>query len=150
VEKFTAAWTRPTVEGLAALLHPEVRLRAPLMNPTAGYVASREETRRLLALWPDVRIDVGRWSATDDLVFIDITIHATFAGRPIRIEAIDRILLRDGLVVERVSYVSEPLSLLLNVLLRPSGWLRWWRSGVGPPVRRCRLAESPPAKVPLP
>jgi len=125
VEKFTAAWARPTVEALAALLHPHVRLRAPMMNPTDGYAASREEMRRLLLLWPDVHIEVGRWSATDDLVFIDITMHATVAGQPTRIRAIDRILLRDGLVLERVSYVADPLPLLMTMLLRPSGWLRW-------------------------
>ena len=142
VEKFTAAWERPTVEALAALLHPEVRLRAPMMNPTDGYAASREEMRRLLLLWPDVHIEVDRWSATDDLVFIDITMHATVAGQPTRIRAIDRILLRDGLVLERVSYVADPLPLLMTMLLRPSGWLRWWRSGVGPPRRRCGLPEA--------
>jgi hypothetical protein len=142
VEKFTAAWARPTVERLGALMHPEVRLRAPLMSPTNGLAASCEEMRRLLLLWPDVRIEVERWSATGDLVFIEITMHATVAGRPTRIPAIDRILLRDGLVLERVSYVADPLPLLTAMLLRPSGWRRWWRSGVGPPRRPCRLAET--------
>ncbi len=143
VERFAVAWARPTVERLAALMHPEVRLRAPLMSSTSGLAASREEMRRLLLMWPDVRIEVERWSASGDLVFIEITMHATVAGRPTRIPAIDRILLRDGLVLERVTYVADPLSLLTNLLLRPSGWRRWWRSGVGAPRRRCRLPELP-------
>jgi ketosteroid isomerase-like protein len=143
VEQFAAAWARPTVERLAALLHPEVRLRAPLMNPTDGYAASREEMRRLLLLWPDVHIEVERWSASGDVVFIEITMHATVAGRPARIPAIDRILLRDGLVLERVTYVAEPLPLLMTLLLRPSAWRRWWRSGLGAPRRPCRLPEIP-------
>lgn len=143
VEQFAAAWARPTAERLAALLHPEVRLSAPMMRTTTGREASREELRRLIALWPDVRVEVERWSATDDFVFIEITMHATVAGRPLRIPAIDRFVLRDGLAMERVTYVAEPLSLLASVLMRPSGWLRWWRSGVGPPQRRCRLPQAP-------
>jgi hypothetical protein len=143
VEKFATAWARPTVAGLAVLMHPEVRLRAPLMSPTNGLAASREEMRRLLLLWPDVRIEVERWSASGDLVFIEITMHATVAGRPVRIPAIDRILLRDSLVLERVTYVADPLPLLMTLLLRPSGWGRWWRSGVGAPRRPCRLPEGP-------
>jgi hypothetical protein len=143
VERFAAAWARPTVERLAALMHPEVRLRAPLMSPTNGLAASREEMRRLLLLWPDVRIEVERWSGSGDLVFIEITMHATVASRPARVAAIDRILLRDGQVLERVTYVADPLPLLTTLLLRPSGWLRWWRSGVGAPRRPCRLPEDP-------
>ncbi len=143
VRAFAAAWARPSVDRLGALLHPDAQLVAPMMNTTVGREACREELRRLLLLWPDLRIDVVRWSATGDLVFIELVMNASFAGQPIRIPAIDRILLQDGLVRERVSYVADPLLLLAPLITRPSGWLRWWKSGVGPPRRRCRLKDAP-------
>jgi ketosteroid isomerase-like protein len=140
VRAFTEVWARPDADRLGALLHPDVRLAGPMMNTTVGQAAGQEELRRLIALWPDVRVEVRRWSAAGPLVFIEFILHATFAGRPLRIPAIDRILLKDGKCVERVTYVSEPLALLAALVTRPSGWLRWWRAGVGPPRRRCRLA----------
>jgi len=139
VRAFADAWAQPTAERLGALLHPDVRLVAPLMKVTVGKAASVEEMRRLLLLWPDVRIEVERWSGSGDLVFIEIAMRATFAGRPLSVRGIDRITLRDGLVVERVTYVADPLSMLAILLTRPTGWRRWWRSGVGSPRRRCRL-----------
>jgi hypothetical protein len=139
VDAFAAAWAQPSVEGLGALLHPEVRLVAPMMNVTAGKAAGMEEMRRLLLLWPDVRIEVERWSGSGNLVFIEITLHATAGGRPLRMRAIDRITLADGLVIERVTYVADPIAAIAALLLRPRGWRRWWRSGVGPPRRACRL-----------
>ena len=139
VRAFAEAWARPDPDRLAALLHPDARLVAPLMTTTIGRAAGREELRRLILLWPDVRIEVVRWSAAGDVVFIEIVMAATFAGHPLRIPAVDRIVLEDGLVRERVTYVSDPLALVATLATRPSGWRRWWRSGIGPPRRRCRL-----------
>lgn len=139
VQAFAEAWARPTAERLAALMHPDVRLAAPMMRATVGKTASLEEMRRLLLLWPDVHVEVERWSGSGDVVFIEFTMIATFAARPLRIPGIDRIVLKDGLAFDRVTYVADPLSMLSIPLLRPSGWLRWWRAGVGLPRRRCRL-----------
>lgn len=148
VQAFADAWARPTPEGMAALMHPEVRLEAPMMNVTLGKAASLEEMRRLLLLWPDVHVEVERWRGAGDLVFIEFAMIATFAGRPLRIRGIDRIVLKDGLAIERVTYVADPLSMLSILLTRPSGWRRWWRAGVGLPRRRCRLdAGRAPAGV---
>ena len=139
VQAFADVWDRPTPEGMAGLMHPDVRLEAPMMNVTVGKAASLEEMTRLLLLWPDVRVEVERWSGSGDLVFIAFTMIATFAGRPLRIRGTDRIVLKDGLVIDRLTYVADPLSMLSLLLTRPSGWRRWWRSGVGFPRRRCRL-----------
>src|SRR5689334_4824089 len=84
---------------------------------------------RFAAVWRDV--DVNRWSANDDALFIEFTLSGTFGGRPISWDAVDRFTLIDGLVAERVSYFdSTPLA--LKMALRPRGWPRLLRSGFRP------------------
>ena len=63
------------------------------------------------------------------------TLRATYGGRPIRWDAVDRFVLRDdGLASERVSFFdSQPL--VLQMLTRPRGWLQLARSGFRPQLR---------------
>jgi ketosteroid isomerase-like protein len=150
VGRFAAVWAQPSLDGFAALLHPDARLSAPqmVMNTTTGREDGLEELRRLLVLWPDVHVDVNRWSASGDVVFIELTMVATIGGQTLRVPAVDRIALKNGLVIERVSY-TDSLSPLLTLLRHPSEWLRWWKSGLGFPRRRCRLAVAAPRRNPL-
>jgi hypothetical protein len=138
VAAFADAWARPNPERLARLLHPDVRLVAPMMASTVGLEEAREEFGRVIGLLPDIRGRVHRWSGTGDLVFIEFTLSATFAGRPVEWRLVDRFLLADGLGIERVSYF-DPLPLAATIIRRPSGWPRLWRSGIGPPIGRRRL-----------
>ena len=140
VARFADAWARPTPERLVALLHPDVRLYAPLTAPTVGLESARDEFRRVFGLFPDLRGEVHRWSASAHVVFIEFTLSATLAGRPLRWHAVDRFLLAGGRGLERVSYFdSAPLALAL--VMHPSAWLRWWRSGLGPLLSRRRLLK---------
>jgi ketosteroid isomerase-like protein len=132
---FAEAWAHPTPEGLVKLLHPEVRLEAPMMETTVGHDAAIAEFRRLFELLSDVHGDVQRWSARDDVVFIEWTLSATFAGRPLQWRLVDRFLVADGLGLERVAYF-DPLPLAAAIARNPRGWRRWWRSGLGPPLGR--------------
>jgi ketosteroid isomerase-like protein len=134
VRAFAALWDRPTVEGFAALMHPDVRLVQPLAPPARGVDEARAWFAGMLALVPDVRIAVDRWSGTPDALFIEWTATATFAGKPLRWCAVDRFRLADGTVLERVAYF-DPLPLVGAVARRPSGWLRFLRSRFGPRSR---------------
>jgi SnoaL-like domain len=133
VVAFADAWARPTPERLARLLHPDVRLVAPMMASTVGLDEAREEFGRVIGLLPDIRGRVHRWSGAGDVVFIEFTLSATFGGRPVEWRLVDRFLLADGLAVERVSYF-DPLPLAATLIRRPSGWPRLWRSGIGRPL----------------
>ena len=126
VAAFAKTWARPSVEGLLALLHPNARLAAPMMPVVVGHRQCAVELERLLAVWPDVHLEVVRSATMGNAVFIELILHATFAGKPVRIPAIDRILLEDGLCLERVSFVAD-LSSLLAPLMRPTGWFKLWR-----------------------
>jgi ketosteroid isomerase-like protein len=119
VERFAAAWAEPSPERLGALGHTEVVLIQPAMRRMEGREQARRGFAKLFAVWPDLRAEVDRWSATGDYVFIDFRLRATVARRPFEWPVVDRILLEDGLVRERVSYF-DPLPLMLESLKRPS------------------------------
>jgi ketosteroid isomerase-like protein len=130
VRAFAALWDRPTVEGFAALMHPDVRLVQPLAPPARGVAGARAWFAGTLALLPDLRIAVDRWSGTPDALFIEWTATATFAGKALGWSAVDRFQLADGKVLERVAYF-DPLPLVGSVARRPAGWLRFVRSRFG-------------------
>jgi SnoaL-like protein len=138
VAAFAEAWARPTPERLGSLLHPDVRLIAPMMATTVGLEQAQAEFARVIELIPDIKGEVHRWSGSGDVVFIEFTLSGTFAGRPIAWHAVDRFLLEDGLGIERVSYF-DPLPLVATLIRRPSGWGKLWRSGIGPPIGRRRF-----------
>ena len=96
-------------------LTPDCLLTQPLaprrMVPTACGRSSP-----LFEAVPDLRVEVVRWGATDDGVLIEIRLHGTLGGRPLEWTAVDRLVLRDGLITERHSYFDP---------------LRWWRSCSG-------------------
>jgi len=138
VERFAERWARPDADRLMELCHRDVRFIAPLMSPTVGFDSCREEFRRLIALRPDIHIEVHRWSARGNVVFIELTIHCTIGGEAVRMPGVDRLVLKDGLIIERVAY-ADPLPVIWALLKHPTEWRRWWRSGIGPPTRPCRL-----------
>src|SRR5207253_499626 len=100
--------------------------------------SARDEFSRVFGLFPDLHGRVHRWSASPDLVFIEFTLFATFAGRPLRWHVVDRFVLADGRGLERVSYFDS-VPLVAALIRRPSGWLAWWKSGLGPPLSRRRF-----------
>ena len=108
-----------------------------MMQTTVGHDAAIAEFRRLFEFLADVHGVVDRWSARDDVVFIEWTLSATLAGRPLAWPIVDRFIIADGVGVERVAYF-DPLPLAAAIARTPRGWRRWWRSGLGPPAFRRR------------
>jgi ketosteroid isomerase-like protein len=122
VERFAAAWADPAPESLAALLAEDGVLVQPLSPRTVGRQAWRDEFARTQRVMPDLRATVHRWSVAGEHLYIDFTLSATFGGRPIAWDVVDRITLRDGLVTERIAYF-DGLALALEFLKRPRGLL---------------------------
>jgi ketosteroid isomerase-like protein len=119
VRRFAEAWAAPAGDRLAALAHPEVVLVQPLLPTTHGRAGMARGFERLFGLLPDMRGDVVAWSAHGPVLFIQLRLRATVARRPFEWEVVDRIVLEDGMIRERVSYF-DPLPLLLEGLKRPS------------------------------
>jgi len=105
VARFADFWRPPVdLRVLESLLHPESRLVAPGMPETVGRTAGIEAFRTVFMLVPDLHIDVVRWCGDGDVVFIETIMRGTMNGHALAIPAVDRITLRDGMVLERVAY----------------------------------------------
>lgn len=129
VEGFRAFWRAPTLDGLDALLAPDVVLIQPLSRPMRGLAAAKAGFARIFALIPDLHAEVDGWAASDDTLFIDFRLIGTLGGRPIAWPAVDRFRLPGPLATERVSYF-DALPLLGALAGRPSSWGRLLRSGI--------------------
>ncbi len=131
VERFAAYWRAPTVDGLDALLAPDVRLVAPLTPTTTTLAEGKRAFARVLALSPDLSGEVHSWGATEEGVLIEFTLSGSTAGVPVSWRAVDRIALReDGLAGERVSFF-DATPLLLAILRHPRTWPAYLRSRLG-------------------
>lgn len=131
VERFRSAWLTPNLDLHESLWADDVLLSQPMMGAVVGRTACRHAFARLFDLIPDLHADVRRWSGNGDELFIEITLTGTFGGREVSWPATDRILLRDGLIVERRSYFDS-VPLVLAILRRPRGWPTLLRSGFRP------------------
>jgi len=139
VDQFRTGWDRPDPHAWDAFAGESMRFVQPMLRDGVGPEVWWEESARTLALLPDLRADVLRWSGVEDSIFIHIRFTATLAGKPLSWEAVD--LLRvtpDGTAVFRESFFDS-VPVATTLVRRPRAWLRWWRSGVGPLFWRRRL-----------
>ena len=101
-----------------ARLTPDCLLTQPLAAPARGPEGLRQLFTPLFRAVPDLRADVVSWGATEDGALIEIRLHGTLGGRALAWRAVDRLVLRDGLIAARHSYF-DPLPLVLTLLRRP-------------------------------
>jgi ketosteroid isomerase-like protein len=133
VRVFAEGWGNPVdtdtfCDHFDPWLDPEVRMIQPSVRPTVGRKAFREEfARPLFTLIPDLHGTVENWSATGDLIYIELRLEGTVGRRPFTMRTCDRIRLRDGRAVERVAYL-DPAPLLKAVALSPGSWPRFVRA----------------------
>lgn len=107
VAGFIHVWEAPRdrLDALMDLLSAEVVLKAPTNPPmSVGRADGQRAFERAFRAMPDLRAVIHRWSARGDVVFIDMTFHATIGGRPVAWDDIDRFRFRDGVAIERVAY----------------------------------------------
>lgn len=122
VVAFAHVWAAPRerLDGLMNLLAADVVLKAPTRpSKTIGQDAGRRAFERAFRAMPDLSADVERWSAADDVLFIEMTFHATIGGHSIAWRSIDRILYRDGIAVERRAFF-DPSKVRRAFLRNPS------------------------------
>jgi ketosteroid isomerase-like protein len=126
VEGFTAAWAKPSADGLAAMCTEDVRLEQPVTPIVVGREATRREFARVLRWLPDLHGVVDEWGVSDGSVMIAFRLRCTLGGKPFEIRVIDRIVERGGLVAERKAYYDS-LSFMIETLRRPRAWLGYLR-----------------------
>jgi ketosteroid isomerase-like protein len=119
--RFTAAWAAPAVDRFVAMLAPDVRLLQPVTPTVVGRDAARREFARLLHWLPDLRGVVDAWSASGCTLLVAWRLGFTLGRGPFELRIVDRIVVRQGLIVEREAYFDS-LRFLLAVLVRPGTW----------------------------
>ncbi len=134
VSAFATAWRsgRSSLLELMSLLGPDITLSAPGLRTTRGRVEGESAFRRTFKVLPDLTGQVQRWSASGEVLFIEMTFSATIAGKRMTWRNVDRFLFRDGMAVERVAFF-DPGPIRSAFLSNPSGWLQLWhrvRSGL--------------------
>jgi hypothetical protein len=134
VRAFADFWSAPTPERFRTLMHPEAHLVQPLAPDAHGIDEAVAWFTATQALLPAIRITVRRWGGTPEALFIEWTAHATFGGRPVSWDAVDRFRLEHGLVRERVAHF-DALPLVVTILTRPAGWLHALRTRLAAPRR---------------
>jgi hypothetical protein len=121
-ERFAAYWQAPSVEGLDAILAPDVELVAPLTRTTRGLPEGKAVFAKLLRLLPDLTAVVHRWGPTQDGLLVEFTLSATAGSTHLSWDAVDRFVLReDGLATVRISYFDSG-SLIRKVASSPRAW----------------------------
>lgn len=126
VRRFADAWRRPVLEHFMAMLAPDVRLLQPVTPPVVGHAAARREFGRMLKWLPDLHGTVDSWSAAGDTVLIAWRLAFTLGGAPYELRIADRIVARDGLIVEREAYFDS-LRFMLATIARPGAWTGYLR-----------------------
>lgn len=105
-------------EHFSGRLTADAVLIQPLSRVSRGPRGLRELFEPLFGIMPDLCGEVERWGATEDGVLIELGLRGRLRGRPVEWTAVDRIILRDGLIAERRSYF-DPLPLVMALLSRP-------------------------------
>jgi hypothetical protein len=136
---FARGWDTPDPHAWDGLMAEDIELNQPLLLPGTTRKTWHDEAQRLVTLLPDIRGEVVSWAGHEDLMFIEVRLSATLGGKPLDFRAIDKLWLSpSGTVLRRDSFFdSSPL--IQAVLRRPSAWLPWWRSGLGPFLGRRRF-----------
>jgi len=127
VRRFDATWASPDPDSLNALVHADIEFMQPMEAPVHGHREAAAFWRRLLTLIPDLRGEVVSWGLRGQHVYLELRMFGNLGGKPIEWVVLDRIVLEDGLVRQRVAYFN-PLPLVLAVGARPRAWPAYLRA----------------------
>lgn len=136
---FAKGWDKPEPRAWDGLMAENIELHQPLTQPGTTRRTWHDEAQRIVTLLPDIRGDVVSWAGHEDIMFIELRLSATLGGKPLAFRAVDKLWLTPtGTILRRDSFFdSGPL--IQAVLSRPSAWMPWWRSGLGPFLARRRF-----------
>ncbi|MEV0248394.1 nuclear transport factor 2 family protein [Nocardia sp. NPDC050712] len=123
VTRFADAWAEPTPERLIALVHPDVELIQPFSRNLVGHAQVARWLSRTFAIVPDLRGEVLSWADRDEVLFIEVRLHAVIGRRNVEWVAVDRITLDGDRVRRRVAHF-DPVPLIVPIAMSPRTLLR--------------------------
>ncbi|WP_167561757.1 nuclear transport factor 2 family protein [Bosea lupini] len=133
VAAFAERWAdgKANLDRFMQILGPDIVLKAPGLRTTRGRAAGYRAFAGTFAALPDLTGKVLRWSASEDVLFIEMTFSATIGRQLISWNDVDRIRFENGVAVERVAYF-DPSRIRRAYLGSFAGWRQLWR------IRRIR------------
>jgi len=128
VQWFAEGWDDPgSLDALCDYFLPGIHRDVRLIQPGTGLLTGHEGFRRLFALpfalLSGIRIDVERWAASGDDLYIEYTMSGRLGPRTVSWTGANRLTFRDGLLAERIAWF-DPAVLLGAVARRPASWPR--------------------------
>ena len=131
VRFFGEGWAKPKPDGFIehfrSRFHPDAHLVQPTLPPASGWPEVEERFRELFALFPDYLVTVDDWAARGDVVWIGVTHRATIGRRSVSLRGVDRVVLEDGLLRERIAFFDS-LVTIPAAAAAPRTWptlVRW-------------------------
>lgn len=110
VERFARFWAAPDLSRPSKELAPDIEGWWPGMaQPLRGVAEYTRPLRRLLERVPDFRLEVAEHASNGDVIFIRWIAYGTDGGKPLRFTGVDRIVQRNGQVVENRIFCDHPL-----------------------------------------
>jgi hypothetical protein len=103
VDAFEAFWANPDVSFVGPVLADDIVGHwAGRDEPTHGVDEYTRCIAEIIEALPGMRLAVAEHATNGDVIFIRWILHASGAHGPFQMTGIDRIRVRDGLVVENV------------------------------------------------
>ena len=103
VDGFAAFWANPQAHLVAPVLTRDVRGYWPWSSaPVQGVSEYIEYIEKIIAYVPELRLGVAAHATNGDSTFVHWVMHGKGANGQFELSGIDRLILRDGLVVENL------------------------------------------------
>jgi ketosteroid isomerase-like protein len=120
-ELFRAFGRSPSPDSYAAVFHPDGEVAdAGMATPTPASRV-REAIAHVLRLMPDLQIDMRRYRARGDVVFVEAANRGTIKGSAMAWGAVYRVHLRNGLVHRGRRFYDQ--TAVFRALRPDMGWL---------------------------
>ncbi|MER9934105.1 nuclear transport factor 2 family protein [Mesorhizobium sp. M0088] len=119
VDRFSAVWAKPDLEGIRSLMHEDTRNPIPPMTEPAGREGVVAHFAEVLARLPDLTVSVIRWAPTGDSVLVEWRANATVAGQPVSWTGVDRFGVRGERMYEaRVYWDTRQVAEMIASIMR--------------------------------
>jgi hypothetical protein len=102
VKAFANFWAKPDPKLIPGFLTPDVVGHWPGEEPVRGVEAYTQALAGVIALLPDIRLEIAEHAVNGEFVFIRWIMRATGRKGPFQFTGIDRVRVRDGLVAENI------------------------------------------------
>lgn len=147
-ELFRAFGRSPSPDSYAAVFHPEGEVADAGMAAPTPASQVRDAIAHVLKLMPDLHIDMRRYRARGDVLFVEAANRGTIKGVAVAWGAVYRVHLRDGLVHRGRRFYDQ--ATVFRALRPAMGWLPELPRATGrAPASHAELVTGSPIDSPF-